>query len=195
MSNADESSSHRLFAAIVLMGTGLTLGCGGVAERSGTGSTSSGGSSTGSTSSGGSNVAGGATLTIGGGPTLVPPDPPVPVVPGPFECPPQRWNCAELACGLVANGWALPDACECDPLRPEKASDCAAGKVFVCRSGTSTADGTPFTEQVPFDCHCVDKAMHLCQNECQSAYGLNGSSCVEEQDHSALCGCAVVYLR
>ena len=207
MSHADETYPHRLFAAIVLMGTGLTLGCGGVAEREGTGTTdtSHAGHGGNGTSSGGSAIGGGATtggsdtISIGGGadPIVVTAGTgPMPVTPGPFECPPQQWSCEPEGCGLVGNGWPLPDGCACDPTRPEQASDCAPGKVFLCRRGTSTADGRTLAVDVPFDCHCVDKSMYFCQDECDLAYGVHDARCDgDEAALTALCGCAVVYLK
>src|SRR6478735_284496 len=149
MSLADESSTHRLFAAIVLMGTGLTLGCGGVAEsnqqvdtvKGNGGGGSASGSGTGTTTtiggSGGLAVGGSdpdsITITLSGSGGVDP----GPVTPGPFECPPQRWTCAPEteACGLAGEGWALPDDCACDATRPEQASDCGANQVFLCRNG------------------------------------------------------------
>jgi hypothetical protein len=207
MSTIDETSPHRLFAAIVLMGTGLALGCGGVStssrEETGGGPSTGGGngasgSGTSTSTSGTSAGAGGPILLPNGGsePGISVPPTPAPVKPGPFACPPQQWTCAKSECGLVASGWALQDDCECDETRPRVAADCQEGKVFVCLEGTSTSDGRPLTETVPMSCKCVDKSMYFCSNECDLAYGQSDLTCQgDESQLSALCGCAVVYLK
>jgi hypothetical protein len=204
MSTIDETSPHRLFAAIVLMGTGLAMGCGGVStssreETGGGPSTGGGNGGSGTSSSGTSASAGGPILLPNGGsePGIGGPGPmPAPVKPGPFACPPQQWSCAKSECGLVAYGWALQDGCECDETRPRVADDCQEGQVFVCLEGTSTSDGRPLTETVPMSCKCVDKAMYFCSNECDQAYGQLDLQCRgDESQLTALCGCAVVYLK
>lgn len=199
MSHPDETPPHRLFAAIVMMGTGITLGCGGISQTAS--GQSHGGSSgnAGVAGGGAAGAGGGAALSTGGSNIIIigTGDPePTPVEPGPFACPPARWNCPEQTCGLVANGWALPDDCQCDPLRPEHPQDCAANEIFVCRRGTSTADARPLTEDVPFDCHCVERSMYSCHNECSLAFGEQDASCDRSDDAlSAVCGCAVVFLK
>ncbi|HEY3255400.1 MAG TPA: hypothetical protein VGJ91_15685 [Polyangiaceae bacterium] len=200
MNQTDELSTHRLFAAIVLMGTGLTLGCGGVSEREqpvGPGSAGSGGASLGGSTStapdallgGGGWGASASTIDPG-----IAGAPPAPVAPGPFACPPQRWSCAQPVCARD-NNWALPDDCACDPARPEQASQCAAGKVFVCRNGTFTSDGHPLTQAVPFECSCVDQ-LSYCAQECSLAYGYTDAGCDSSSGATqVVCGCAVIFLK
>jgi|SRR5882672_5503324 len=207
MSHADEQSPHRLFAAIVLMGTGMAMGCGGISENDrhvsagGSVSVSVGGSSS---SSGTGPVIGGATSTGGTTNIGMPPDlnvggtttEPQPVEPGPFKCPTEQWSCASQQCAYSHGGWALPDACDCDPKRPRSPSDCEPGQVFVCQEATTTADGRPFTKSVALSCQCVEKAMYFCSTECDTAYGKRDLSCSGSADElSAMCGCAVIYLK
>jgi hypothetical protein len=212
MSSSDELSPHRLFAAIVLMGTGLAAGCGGIAEGdrqvAGGGSSSSAGTGTGSSSNvGASTGVGGATTSSTGG-TFSAGAPPVlntagstplpsSVDPGPFACPTEQWSCASKQCDGLTSGWTLPaTACDCDPRRPLKASDCKPGQVFVCQNVTQAADGRPLTKPVALACSCVQKAEYFCASECDAAYGERDLSCSGSPDElSALCGCAVVYLK
>lgn len=196
-----EPSTHRLFAAIVLMGSGLTLGCGGISEHEHANEPASGGNG----GLGGSTSTGGGSVIATGGAWPLPDNtimpgvagaPPAPVTPGPFACPPQQWSCSNPFCSPIEFGWALPDDCPCDPARPTQASDCAAGQVFLCRNGTSTADGRPLTAYVAFECSCVDKSPTFCNNECDLAYGVPDAVCDVSKDGArAVCGCAVIFLK
>jgi hypothetical protein len=209
MSHTDEQSPHRLFAAIVLMGTGLAVGCGGIAEgerevsTGGRPNATTGGTGTGATGSGVAGTGVGAATSTGGS-LNIPPQlgiggtTPVPeaVEPGPFKCPPEQWSCASNECDYSSYGWVLPDGCDCDPKRPLSASDCGPGQVFVCQEVTTAADGRPFTKPVALSCSCVQKAMYFCTTECDAAYGQRDLSCQGGSDElSALCGCAVIYLK
>jgi len=207
MSQIDEQSPHRLFAAIVLMGTGLAVGCGGISEgerqvgAGGQPNVSHGGTNTGATASAGTGVATstGGTSNIGNAPSIDiggTTSEPEAVDPGPFKCPPEQWTCASTHCDYSAAGWALPDSCDCDPKRPRSPSDCGAGEVFVCQNATTTSDGRPFTKPVALSCSCVQKSMYFCSTECDAAFGPRDLMCRGSQDElSALCGCAVVYLK
>ena len=201
MSHADEQSPHRLFAAIVLMGTGMAVGCGGISENGrqvSVGGSSPRVSSAGSTGSGAATSTGGSTNMVmlpilGTSGTTTGPEP---VVPGPFTCPPEQWSCASQECDRSHGGWMLPDACDCDPRRPLRPSDCEPGQVFVCQQAMSTSDGRPFTMPVALSCSCVEKAMYFCTTECDTAYGHRDLDCLGSEDElSALCGCAVIYLK
>lgn len=116
------------------------------------------------------------------------------VTPGPFACPPQQWSCSNTECGVNGVGWALPEACDCDPSRPLDPSSCAAGQVFVCQTATSTLDGRLLTEDVPMSCTCVPPDGNLGDNECVRAYGLDLRDVIED-DQSVGCLCAYVYLK
>jgi len=201
------------------MGTGLVVGCGGVAEGShqvsaggapdgGTrGSSVSGGSNgtnsagalaTGDTggglatsTAGASNAGGGPVSSVGGAPPDLDP-----VEPGPFACPPQQWTCTHSSCGSM--GWVLPDGCECDPKQPLSQSDCGPGEAFVCQNATTSSDGRPLARPVALACACVPQAMGSCAAECGAAYNRGDASwkCSISQDGlSASCGCAIVYLK
>lgn len=197
MKHSDDPSAHRLFAAIVLMGTSLGVGCGGVTdsdrrdESSGENGSSGGSGGSGSSSSSGSGGVIVPHLDVGG--TSAGPQP---IKPGPFACPPEQWSCASQECGLVGSGWALPSACACDPQRPRRASDCPPDQAFICQEVTSSADGQPFNEPVALSCSCVEKSMYFCSNECDAVYKRSDLDCrVGEDQRSALCGCAIIYLK
>ncbi len=211
MSQSDETSPHRLFAAIVLMGTGLVVGCGGMAEgeRPGGGNGSAGNGQSGSGAAAGPNGSGASVSSGTGGSTTSStggsaPDIMLetggvaagPVTPGPFSCPPQQWTCAERQCDYSHNGWPLQDDCDCDPGRPLQASDCKAGEVFVCLNATSTADGRPLTEAVLMSCTCVPKTVYGCSDACGKAFDRRDLSCrVSEDELGVACGCAIPYLK
>lgn len=208
MNPIDERPTHRLFAAIVLMGTGLAVSCGGISEsegppgsagRTGAGDGDGTSTTTGSTDSVGPATSTGGSQNIGAAPHIDiggQPSAPVPVVPGPFKCPPQQWNCASSRCADGGQGWVLPDDCECDPKRPLSVDDCQAGEVFVCQYATSTVDGHPFTIPVELSCSCQPKAMAPCTTECQIAFGGREMSCIGNGDQlSVSCGCAIIYLK
>jgi hypothetical protein len=203
----DEQSPHRLFAAIVLMGTGLAVGCGGISETqgplgsSGRASVASAGSGSTSTSGGAAGV-GPATSTSGapnidigasaGGTASTP----VPIEPGPFLCPPQQWACVSADCDYPSAGWKLPDSCPCDPNKPLSASDCQPDQLFLCQHATANADGRVFTTPVQLSCTCVPKSTYVCRTECEVAYGRPDLACVTSDDQlSATCGCAVIFLK
>jgi hypothetical protein len=211
MSPNDEQSPHRLFAAIVLMGTGLAAGCGGIAEREREVTVAGGPSantagSTGATSGGtGVTGTGGAVQTppisIAGTMSFPEPEPNppplLPVEPGPFICPPQLWDCTTTACDYDTLGLLLPQGCGCDDKRPLSASDCEAGQAFTCQKATATSDGRPFTKPVPFSCACVPKIDTWCNSACFAAYESFGDvRCESSEDElSILCGCAIPYLK
>ncbi|MES1185809.1 MAG: hypothetical protein ABUL60_18495 [Myxococcales bacterium] len=201
----DEQSPHRLFAAIVLMGTGLAVGCGGISETQGplgsSGRTSVASAGSGSTtSSGGGDSVGPATST-GGAPhidigTTMGGTAPATIEPGPFACPPQQWACVSADCDYQSAGWKLPDSCPCDPKKPLSASDCQPDQLFLCQHATANAEGRVFTTPVPLSCTCVPKSTYVCRTECEVAYGRPDLACVTSDDQlSATCGCAVIFLK
>lgn len=196
MSLNDVPSPHRLFAAIVLMGTGLAAGCGGVSQGSGDGtdpehpnvSAGGGGASAGTGSSAGADAGIGA---IGAGGASEP------IAAGPFACPPQQWTCASRKCDYSTLGLRLPETCRCDITRPLSAADCQLGQVFVCQDITAATDGRPFTEPVALSCSCVPKGDDVCENQCFAAYDIDGDvRCRRSEDElGTLCGCAIPYLK
>jgi hypothetical protein len=191
MSMHDDPAPHRLFAAIVLMGTGLASGCGGISasERQVEGGA-------GQPTAGVPGAAGASTAT-GGRAELPQPETggtPEKVTPGPFACPPQQWSCSRAECGVTGLGWSLPENCDCDPTRPLAPSSCAPGEVFVCKTATSTADGRLLTEEVPMSCACLPPDGAVGDNECARAYGDDLRDTIEA-DGSVGCSCAYVYLK
>jgi len=201
MTPSNDTTPHRLFAAIVLMGSGLAVGCGGVAEghadvagapgTSGSNATDASGTGGRGGTGGGSGSGPMIDVTIGGTPGQQPT-----VTPGPFNCPTEQWSCASNTCGDVEQGWALPSECACEPSRPRSAKDCAADEAFVCQRVTSNAQGDRLSQPLALSCNCVTKTEFFCSQECDLAYGVSSSSCVASDDErSALCNCAVVFLK
>lgn len=194
MNQRDEQLPHRLFAAIVLIGTGLTVGCGGIAqpEREAGGGSSAGAHDTGSGGSG-SGVGGALQTPLG-----VAGGEPGSSEPGPWACPPQQWACRATECDSSDRGLRLPEAeaCGCDATRPLSAEDCEPGQLFVCQEVTSTSDGRRFTEPVALSCSCAPKSDGACQSACANpSPGLYPSCEFSEDELSVLCGCAIAYLK
>ncbi len=204
---------HRFFRAMVLMSSGVALGCGGMSREDGQPSTSSesgsssGGSPGGATFSGGSSGDGGNTTTGGAslgsaGDTSIGGFAGSPFVdPPPFACPPTQWDCSALAvpCGYgmsadgAGYGWDLPGTCACDPDRPATSDGCGASATFTCRYAT-TFNGLPLKEAIPFECSCVPTQDH-CAEACNLAFDdVFDTSCDQDAD-AILCGCAVIYLK
>lgn len=169
MSNSDSLSEHPLFRALVLMGGGLALSCGGVA-RSETGATDSGGAaSTGGSSAGSaSNVAG--AIGLGGSVSTVdagaPPD---------ADCPYAQWDCSsakplcvrEVSAGLEASG------CVCDRTRPKNVLDCRANEVLICQQGyflDRTSEPETWDGMLHLQCSCIATAI-------PSTYGTADAAC------------------
>jgi len=192
------SKQSRMFRSIVLMGSGLALGCAGKAEIGGSqGSAgSAGGSVAGAGAAAGAGAGAGVGGANGGAPTLMIPidaggAPSPPGTAGAPDCPPAQWNCSNSQDCSYDTGWT-PGACKCDPSRPSKSADCKTGEEFVCLSGGSTAADQPRG----FQCSCVSLA-GSCSETCASVF--SGSAYVYRCDNSepgtVLCGCAVVLLK
>ncbi len=205
---------HRFFRAMVLMSSGMALGCGGMSKSDGddppspSGSNSGGGSggatsAGGGTATAGSTPAGGASGAAGGDPVAGSGGATV-TQPGPFPCPPEQWNCsgAQVDCGYGASadgfhtGWDLPSGCACDENRPESSADCDQGESFVCRSATTFSGGTPLTTMIPFECSCVPAQME-CADACYELMPVDGfyEPICEDGSNTILCGCAFIYLK
>jgi len=132
--NVEPLSDHPLFRALVLMGGGLAVGCGGIAQGDAPPDASAGGS----------------------GIMLGPPTTGVSSVYHP-SCPYEQWDCrratSDNPCllNLKSKDDPLAADCSCDSSRPTSAADCKSDEVFVCRQalpfvkaqpGPSTWDGT-----------------------------------------------------
>lgn len=202
----NEAKGDRFFRAMVLMGSAVAFGCGGNTSRNdgsgGSGPTGTGGSGgAGGSGSGGSGP--GTTGTIYIDPTTATAT--TSVEPGPFPCVPAQMECASAVaeCAYELDGWRIPDDCICSGARPASAADCGPDQSFVCLRGGARSDGTPFTEVVPFQCSCVDRALN-CEYECYTA-GFRGDlrcdtvtgegGAAGASSSETLCGCAYVLLK
>ena len=207
------SNQSRMFRSIVLMGSGLALGCGGKAGVNGAeASAGSGGSATAAAGSGAGGASGGAPAggafstggaisaagavsagspsfggaALGGATSTA-------GAAGAPDCAPTQWTCSAPAECSYETGW-VPGACQCDPTRPAKSSDCKVGQSFVClRTGNPAAD----QQLQGFQCSCVPSTSG-CSQACVSAFGNKAGSyqCdAQTLPGTVLCGCAVVLLK
>lgn len=201
-----------MFHSIVLMGSGLALGCGGVARieagggAAGSVSTTQGGASSGSASIGGSpGIAGtGSIISVGGtlsyagaigiggalniagsgagGGTIAGFINPLPCSPTQWSCTNLQWNC-EFGYGVTPG-----EDCQCDSTRPAQASDCKPGQSFVCLQVSQNALGEPITPIVPFECSCQPTAAD-CYTACNNAFPNSEAGCYLDEANAIQCGC------
>jgi hypothetical protein len=212
----EHEHEHPFFHTMVVMGSALALGCGGMSNsadpdrtasggsggsgkggsggsggKGGTGGTGgTGGSSGGTSGTGGNGGTGSLIITAGTGNAG-------PVDAGPFTCEPAQWTCSDNRVPCYGDGYGLPQDCGCDESRPKTPADCPAGEIFTCRNGTHTYEGVPYTQPVLFDCQCVKEQVN-CEVACELLYADSGT-CIDEFERtggkSILCGCAVIVLR
>ena len=180
-------SEHPLFRALVLMGSGLALSCGGRAEGSGAGaagassaagapsSAAGAPSSAAGASSGGSPDTtpiivvepSGAGAASGGAPAVAP-------VP---DCPYAQWDCsAQPIChlGLISLTDPVASKCFCDSKRPVTADDCSKDESLICLQAywqDGTQPGT-WDYRVHVQCSCVKSPTpsDTCNNACGSTF-------------------------
>jgi hypothetical protein len=210
------SNQNKMFRSIVLMGSGLAFGCGGVAKVEGGGaggsSAASHGGTTGASSSAGSGVVTGAagTLVFGSGGTTGQAggsnvggsisvgfggSGPITGNGGTagvssLPCPPSQWACAgqETDCQLQ-NSIALPTSnCKCDGSRPAQASNCKPGQSFVCLSANRDASGQGIYPPIPFECSCQATTSD-CASACDATFGNGALNCYFDDVNSILCDC------
>lgn len=206
MSDNEFSSRHRLFHAMVLMGGGLALRCGGQAATNseGVGAAGAGGTSTavgGSATATGGSATGGITIIsippTTGGTTSMPASGGRPSV-DPPDCPPAQWNCASDAPTCYGSGFSLPENCVCDANRPLSASACGPGESLVCYEARYDIRGQSLPEPVQFDCSCLKNQLH-CGLACDAIFPNTGNCSQKDYADSGLreilCGCAVIVLR
>ena len=179
ISNSDSLSEHPLFRALVLMGGGLALSCGGVA-RTETGATDSGGAAStgGGTSDGGSSAGNSSGLAgaIGLGGSLQVGDAGPPFEP---ECPYAQWDCSaakpqcvrDVSPGLAAAG------CVCDRTRPQSSEDCGANEALICQQGyleDRTSQPETWDHTLHVQCSCISTAIpstwEVASAECNKAF-------------------------
>jgi len=195
------ATEHPLFRALVLMGGGLALSCGGIAERNGVqggsaGVLGSGGPTTSTAGSGGASASaagasdGGTASTVvgfagasevgGTGAAGNPNDDP-----GQPACPFAQWDCSYLppTCSASFSGLEPPAGCFCNKLRPLSGKDCQASETFVClgawnadaiRGKNATWDG-----QEHYQCACAPQPAPDagCVSTCRAAYPNVQSQC------------------
>lgn len=216
---------HPFFHTMVVMGSALALGCGGLSDskpseddasgagtagttggtggtRNTTGGTGGTASGTGGTAAGtgGSSVGGTATGGSGGSQIIVGTGGTgnVLVTPGPFPCAPETWTCkSDPFC--AGRDYYLPKDCTCDEARPASAAACPPAQTFVCRQAQYAESGQRFTEPVPFSCACLP-SNESCNAVCDDAFGYQGqgtclSATTGNGTQSVLCGCAQIVLR
>ena len=187
MKNSEPLSDHPLFRALVLMGGGLALSCGGVA-RTEQDAPESGGSSGAATETGGAGpvvTVGPATSTTdSGGATTVDPAMPMPPKAGPYTgalgCPSEQWDCSAsttTSCNLDLSALQAAGSCVCDASRPTSAGACKANENFVCIQGyAGIMESVPTTwdYSVHVQCACIPSptpaAYDNCGAPCRQAY-------------------------
>ena len=190
----DSGSRDRFFHSMVVMGSALALGCGGVSvhdpsprpEEDGfqAGTGGSGGAAIGTAGSGGTG-----TSTAGSGFVGVAGSAGTP----PTHCPDAQYTCTGFTCD--DDSWTEGGRCYCDPSRPLGAADCNAGKSFVCRSTlTDPRTGAALPQPTGLDCQCITVA-ETCSDACGAAYPeyADGYSCYEQAQ--VLCGCSFIFLK
>jgi hypothetical protein len=209
---------HPLFRAMVVMGGGVAIGCGGTTTEGVARSGSPGGDSgppreDGGSGNAGQGGAGGDVIIVATGgtnPTTSTGGQPVIMDAGTARggaggaiatptCPAAQYDCAGTtpSCASTGSGVALT-FCACNANRPTSARNCLPGQTFVCRKGVETASGQALDPPVPFECSCVATPAS-CGVGCDTAFGATSGSgglrCEDLADGSILCGCAFVFLR
>jgi hypothetical protein len=207
-------SDHPLFRALVLMGGGLAIGCGGVAQGGtpdrndigSTGSPSGGAASSTVASVAGMSSVGGSAITIGipvaGGATQSAAGAPGTVAAAYYNpsCPYQQWDCSGVppsACYFYLKSKDDPQAagCVCDSSRPTHSSACKADENFVClqayppyveaQPGPSTWDGSLHVQ-----CACVPSPVPTydnCQVTCATAFSRINQRLLCSIPHESTC--------
>ena len=209
------SDKSKMFHSLVLMGSGLALGCGGVAKVDGSSAAGSAATGHGGTSGAGAGAATGVgaagagnSLVIGpSGGTLgyagaVSAGGALGVAGSTFNgasggttatetlpCPPSQWACATPPSCQFRTGASLGTGCKCDSSRPARASDCKPDQSFVCIDVTSDAHGNGIYPPVSFACSCLTTPVD-CSAACDAAYGSGVYSCFFIDNSGILCGCA-----
>jgi hypothetical protein len=166
-SNLDPFSDHPLFRALVLMGGGLALGCGGIAQSDHQGTSSGAGAPDHAVGGGGSGSASSPTIIIGepassgatstGGAPSTDVDAGVPPVP---DCPYAQWDCTtkQPVCylSLASASDPVQAKCFCNASRPRTSNDCGNSQSIVCLQAY-VASATPgWDGSVHVQCSCVN---------------------------------------
>jgi hypothetical protein len=176
-------SEHPLFRALVLMGGGLALSCGGVARTEPDPTTSN---ASGSGGNGGASSAGGsAAAALGGSGVIMITDPGQGTATGGgssageadsvlLDCPTEQYDCGATSqdlCGLLDLPSALATGlCVCDRFRPTSVKDCKPNENIVCLAGyLPTPSGPPadFTRRIR--CTCIPSPVPASYENCSAA--------------------------
>jgi hypothetical protein len=178
--SSEPLSDHPLFRALVLMGGGLALSCGGIAEGSpaSTGNGAAGAPSSAAGTSNGGNP--GATTIIVGGPSSAG-APSVGGAPSAQpDCPYAQWDCTsdQPICYLPIASATDPAAskCFCNANRPITANDCKPSESLVCLQVFSQAFDasaeTGWDGSVHMQCSCVESSAtgDICDYACAKAF-------------------------
>jgi hypothetical protein len=191
---SDSGSRDRFFHSMVVMGSTIALGCGGIsvddssprpdedAVRASAGTGGSGGSAMSTAGSGGTSTAGSGFAGISGSAGT-----------SPAHCPDAQYTCTGFTCDN--DSWSEGGRCYCDPSRPLSAADCNPGTSFVCRSTlTDRRTGAALPQPAGLDCQCITVA-ETCSDACEAAYPeyADGYLCYERAQ--VLCGCSFVFLK
>lgn len=206
---------NRMFHSIFVMGSGLAIGCGGVAKvdpdqgSAGASAATPGGSD----NAGGVSSLGGATSTAGTGAVIMIPyggyggDLSAGGSSGlsgaggsgfvnPLPCSPAQWTCpTPPGCTGYHGDLPLGTGCKCDLTRPTRQSDCAPGLILTCANATEDAALNPLSAFSPYECSCMAVAATTpdsCHGACDNAYGADRFGCDFEVDSSILCYCPIV---
>lgn len=187
-------SNRSLFRALLLVGGGLALGCGGIASyESPVGSDAFGGAANGAAA--GADSVGGSTLagvSTAGAPATATGGAEGDAFYNP-SCPYARWDCSALSTGnlcyfdLKSKDEPVAAGCSCDKSRPLSASACKADEVFMCRQARpphlSLTQPRPPTWDglLHVECACVAVPAPMkdnCYISCIKAYGFaSGTTC------------------
>jgi len=196
--NIESLSDHPLFRALVLMGGGLAVGCGGVAQGGAPvdTDTASAGSASGGAPNGGtasdivlSNLAGSANVVGAAGASSQaaagagsnnPYDP---------SCPYAQWDCSSAATSefcrlnLQSKGDPRASGCVCDTSRPTSAFACKSEEAFVCRQAyppyvATQPWPTTWDRSLHVQCACVPapQPKYECSATCASAFSGTGAT-------------------
>jgi len=217
-----DQGRHKFFRAMVLMGSGIALGCGGMVDSAegagasghsakegdgaGTGGTSDGSGGTSAGSGGTTAALGGTSSGSGGAATVTGGSSSTGGAAGSSSaCSPSQWRCDGFLACERPEGYTLPANCRCDETLPLSGDDCPSGR-RVCLAVAFASDGTPLSEPVPLQCACA-VAPSSCTESCRTAFpDGDGHDCMDAiqpqklpaplpVDDDILCGCSFVYLR
>lgn len=212
----DSAERDRFFRTMVLMGSSLALGCGGISSddtpREGTDDLQARAGADGSGDTASTAGAGGRVSTAGGtgGTTSTTAGTGGTATAGTGgsggsagtattrACPDEQYTCTSFSCS--GDLWNQEGRCYCDFSRPVGPEDCATDETFVCRpTPTDPETGAVLAHPTRVDCTCAPTG-HSCSATCRQAWSefADGYYCLQPPElplREVLCGCSFVYLR